>query len=92
MLKKYIIERDVPGIGGNTPEGFRSIAKVSNRALNELGNDIQWQESFIVADKTYCVYLAKDKSIIEEHARKSGFPANSISEVVTIIDPSTASA
>jgi hypothetical protein len=92
MLKKFIIERDVPGIHSNTPEGFRSIAKVSNRALNELGNDIQWQESFIVADKTYCVYLAKDKSIIEEHARKSGFPANRVSEVVTIIDPSTATA
>lgn len=92
MLKKFIIERDVPGIHGNTPEGFCTIAKVSNKALNELGNDIQWQESFIVADKTYCVYLAKDKSIIEEHARKSGFPANRISEVVAIIDPSTASA
>jgi hypothetical protein len=92
MLKKFVIERDVPGIGGNTPEGFCSIAKVSNRALNEISKDIQWQESFVVADKTYCIYLAKDESLIEEHARKSGFPANRISEVVAIIDPSTATA
>jgi hypothetical protein len=92
MLKKFVIERDVPGIGNNTPDGFCAIAKSSNSVLDTLGNEIQWQESFIVADKTYCVYLAKDKAIIEEHAKRSGFPANKISEVMMVIDPSTAGA
>lgn len=90
MLKKFIIERDVPGIGNNNTEGFCNVAKASNTVLDALGNDIQWQESFIAADKTYCVYLAKDENIIREHARQSGFPANRISEVKRIIDPSTA--
>lgn len=92
MLKKFIIERDVPGIGKTSPDGYCAIAKKSNTALDSLGNDIQWQESFVVADKTYCVYLAKDKAVIEEHARRSGFPATVISEVMMVIDPSTAGA
>ncbi|UGQ45430.1 DUF4242 domain-containing protein [Massilia endophytica] len=92
MLKKFVIERDVPGIGSNTPDGFCAIAKTSNAALDALGNDIQWQETFVVADKTYCVYLAKDADIIRKHAETSGFPANRISEVVTVIDPSSAAA
>jgi hypothetical protein len=92
MLKKFIIERDVPGIGKTSPDGYCVIAKKSNTALDSLGNDIQWQESFVVADKTYCVYLAKDKAVIEEHAKRSGFPATTISEVMMVIDPSTAGA
>lgn len=92
MLKKFVIERDVPGIGKTTPDGYCVIAKSSNAVLDALGNDIQWQESFIVADKTYCVYLAKNREIIEEHAKRSGFPANKISEVMMVIDPSTAGA
>lgn len=90
MLKKYMIEREVPGIGNNSDEGFCTIAKVSNRSVNELGKDIQWLESFVTKDKTYCVYLAKDESLIRAHAEKSGFPAQSIIEIKTIIDPSTA--
>lgn len=90
MLKKFIIERDVPGIGNSTPDGYCAIAKASNDVLDVLGNEIQWQESFVVADKTYCVYLAANKGIIEEHAQRSGFPANRISEVMMVIDPSTA--
>ncbi len=92
MLKKFVIERDVPGIGKTSPDGYCVIAKKSNAALDSLGNDIQWQESFVVADKTYCVYLAKDKAVIEEHAKRSGFPATRISEVMMVIDPSTAGA
>jgi hypothetical protein len=90
MLKKYVIERDVPGIGSNTQAGFCAIAGKSNEALDALGNDIQWQETFVTGDKTYCVYLAASEELIREHARTSGFPANRISEVVTVIDPSTA--
>ena len=92
MLKKYIIERDVPAIGLNTPDAFCAIAKSSNDVLRELGTDIQWLESFVVADKTYCVYLARNEDVIREHSRLSGFPANRICEVMTVIDPSTAGA
>ncbi|HRP76315.1 MAG TPA: DUF4242 domain-containing protein [Rhodocyclaceae bacterium] len=90
MLRKYIIERDVPGIGANTKEGFREIARKSNEALARIGVDIQWQESFVIADKTYCVYLATDPSLIREHAARSGFPANRIEEVGYVLDPSHA--
>jgi len=93
MLKKFVIEREVPGIGKNTAEGFCNIAKASNTALSAVGGDnIQWLESFVMQDGTYCVYLAKDEAAIREHAQKSGFPANRITEVKSIIDPSTARA
>jgi hypothetical protein len=92
MLNKYIIERDVPGIGANTPDGFCAIAKKSNATLGELGTGIQWLESFVVADKTYCVYLAESDALIREHAKRSGFPANRIEAVMSVIDPSTAAA
>jgi len=92
MLRKYIIERDVPGVGGNTVEGFSAIAKKSSDTLNQLGTDIQWQESFIVGDRTYCVYLARDENLIREHAERSGFPANRIEEVKYVLDPSHAAA
>lgn len=92
MLRKYIIERDVRGIGDNTPDAFCAIAKQSNAALGSIGAGIQWLESFVVADKTYCVYLAEDESLIREHARRSGFPADRVSEIRTVIDPSTAAA
>lgn len=89
MLKKYIIEREVPGIGNNTPEGFCAIARTSNGALQKIGPDVQWLESFVVDEKTYCVYLASDEENIREHAKLSGFPATRIREVKAIIDPST---
>jgi hypothetical protein len=92
MLTKYIIERAVPGIGNNTPDGFCAIAKQSNAALGKIGVGIQWLESYIAGDKTYCVYLAREESLIHEHARLSGFPANRVVEVRTVIDPSTAAA
>jgi hypothetical protein len=92
MLKKFVIEREVPGIGSNTPDGFCAVAKQSNAALETIGPKIQWLESFVVADKTYCIYLATDESVIREHARLSGFPANRVEGVRTVIDPSTAAA
>ncbi|MEQ1887651.1 MAG: DUF4242 domain-containing protein [Alphaproteobacteria bacterium] len=90
-MKKYIIERDLPAIGSAERDALREAAKTSNKALAELGTDIQWLESYVTADKTFCVYLAKDESLIHDHAKKSGFPANKITEVRRMIDPTTAS-
>jgi hypothetical protein len=92
MLNKYVIERDVPGIGRNTPDGFCAIAQQSKNSLMKLGPGVQWLESFIVADKTYCVYLAENEEIIRAHARDTGFPANRIEKVATVLDLSMAPA
>jgi hypothetical protein len=88
-LKKFIIERDLPKVGSFEREQFKAAAAKSNEALRELGPDIQWAESYVAADKTFCVYLAKDEAIIRKHAEISGFPANKITEVVRMIDPTT---
>jgi hypothetical protein len=90
-LRKYIIERDIPSVGSFEREQLRAAAQQSNSVLQQLGSDIQWVESFVAADKTFCVYLAKDESIIRKHAEISGFPASRITEVRKMIDPSTAS-
>jgi hypothetical protein len=90
MLRKYVIEREVPGVGSSSPEGFCAIAEKSNGVLGRLGTRIQWVHSYVAADKTFCIYLAESEELIREHARLSGFPANRITEVVTVIDPSTA--
>lgn len=91
-MKKYLIERDIPGIDTKGPEELSLIAKTSNAVLDELGPDIQWVESYIVNDMTLCVYMARDEDIIREHAARSGFPVKSITEVKTIIGPGTATA
>jgi uncharacterized protein DUF4242 len=88
-LKRYLIERDIPEVGSLDREQLREAAKKSNDALRQLGTDIQWIESFVAADKTVCVYLAKDEEIIKRHAELSGFPATKITEVRKIIDPTT---
>jgi Protein of unknown function (DUF4242) len=90
MLHKYIIERDLPKVGSLEREQLRDAAKTSNVALAKIGTDIQWVESFVTADKTFCVYLAKDESVIRRHAELSGFPASKITEVRRMIDPTTA--
>jgi hypothetical protein len=92
MLRKYIIEREVPGIGTHNVDGFCAIAQQSKNTLDVLGPRVQWLESFIVRDKTYCVYLAESEDIIREHARKAGFPANRIEPVATVLDPNMAPA
>jgi len=89
-LRKFIIERDIPGAGSLEREQLRGAAAKSNGVLRELGPDIQWVESFVAADKTFCVYLAKDEAIIRKHAEISGFPATKITEVRKMIDPTTA--
>ena len=88
-LRKFIIERDIPGAGSLEREQLRGAAAKSNGVLRELGPDIQWVESFVAADKTFCVYLAKDEAIIKKHAEISGFPATKITEVRKMIDPTT---
>jgi Nickel responsive protein SCO4226-like len=88
-LRKYIIERDIPAVGTFEREQLRGAAAKSNEALKQLGPDIQWQESYVAGDKTFCVYLAKDEAIIRKHAEISGFPATKITEVRKMIDPTT---
>ena len=88
-LRKFIIERDIPAVGSLEREQLRGAAAQSNKALRELGPDIQWVESYVAADKTFCVYLATGEEIIREHAKNSGFPASKITEVKKIIDPTT---
>ncbi|MEI9993728.1 MAG: DUF4242 domain-containing protein [Rhizomicrobium sp.] len=88
-LRKYIIERDIPAVGSFEREQLKAAAAKSNEALAQLAPDIQWQESFVAADKTFCVYLAKDEATIRKHAEISGFPATKITEVRKMIDPTT---
>lgn len=88
-LRKYIIERDIPEVGSLEREQLRAAAAKSNEVLNALAPDIQWQESYVAANKTFCVYLAKDEATIRKHAEMSGFPASKITEVRKMIDPTT---
>lgn len=88
-MRKFIIERDIPAVGTLERDQLRGAAAKSNEVLRELGPDIQWQESYVAADKTFCVYLAKDEAIIKKHAEISGFPATKITEVKRMIDPTT---
>lgn len=89
-MRKYIIERDLPKVGTLEREQLREAAKTSNTALAKLGTDIQWIQSYVADNKTFCVYLAKDEAIIRRHAEISGFPATKITEIRRIIDPATA--
>jgi cell division inhibitor SulA len=89
-MPKYVIEREIPGIGNMTDEQLREASRKSVAVLKELGPEIQWLQSYVTGDKLYCVYLAPDESLIREHAKRGGFPANRISAVRRLIDPSTA--
>ncbi len=89
-MRKYVIERELPKIGSAEREALKQAAQKSNAVLKELAPDIQWIESYVAADKTFCIYLAKDEATIKKHAEMSGFPANKITEVRRMIDPTTA--
>ena len=89
-MPKYIIERDIPGAGQLSAADLEAISQKSCSVLRRLGPDIQWVESFVTPDKVYCVYIAANADIIKQHAEEGGFPANRISEIKSIIDPSTA--
>jgi len=88
-LRKYVIERDIPAVGTFERAQLREAAAKSNAVLQQLGPDIQWQESYVAGDKTFCIYLAKDEAIIRKHAELSGFPATKITEIRKMIDPTT---
>ena len=88
-MKKYVIERELPGIGKLGNSELKGAAQKSNEALAKLGGKAQWLQSFVVADKTFCIYLAESEAAVREHAKLSGFPANTISEVKNVIDPTT---
>ena len=90
-LRKFIIERDIPKVGSLEREQLRGAAAKSNQVLNQLA-DIQWVESYVADNKTFCVYLAKDEAIIRKHADMSGFPATQVTEVKRMIDPTTETA
>lgn len=89
-MKTYVIERIIPGAGTFTAEQLKGISQTSCTVLTEMGPKIEWQHSYVTGDKVYCVYKAKNKKLIEEHAKKGNFPANSISEVSATISPATA--
>lgn len=85
----YVIEREIPGASKLTPEDLKGISQASNGVLEEMGTDIKWMHSYVAGDKVYCVYTAANEDLVREHAKKGGFPANSVTKVTTVIDPST---
>ncbi len=89
-MPKYVIEREIPGAGRMTAEELTSVADTSREVLRQLGTQIQWVHSYVTGDKIYCLYIAPNEELIREHARLGNFPANRISEVTSIIDPTTA--
>lgn len=91
-MPKYVIERNIPGVGASPAEALQAVSQTSCSVLKELGPQIQWVQSYVTGDKIYCVYIAPDEDIIREHASRGGFPADSIAEVKTVIDPTTAEA
>ena len=89
--RKFIIERDIPKVGSLDRAQLKGAAERSNGALQQIGSDIQWVESYVAADKTFCVYIAKNEQLIMKHAEISGFPATKVTEIRRMIDPTTAS-
>ena len=89
-MPKYIIEREIPAAGNMSAQDLQGASQKSCSVLNEMGTGIQWIQSYVTDDKLYCIYIAPDENTIKEHAEKSGFPANRISKICTVIDPTTA--
>jgi hypothetical protein len=89
-MPKYLIERELPGAGALSTEQLEGISQKSCGVLRNLGPQIQWVHSYVTADKIYCVYIAPNEAMVREHAKQGGFPANRVSEITTMIDPTTA--
>ncbi|RLD29688.1 MAG: DUF4242 domain-containing protein [Bacteroidetes bacterium] len=89
-MNMYVIEREIPALGEWSAEDLKGASQTSCSVLKELGSDIQWLHSYVTGDKMYCVYLAPNKEMVLEHAKKGGFPANAVNSVGTIISPETA--
>jgi len=91
-MPRYVIERELPGAGKLSPAELQAISQTSCSVLQAMGPTIQWDHSYVTADKIYCVYIAPNEAAVREHAKRGGFPANSVVKVTTIIDPTTAEA
>jgi hypothetical protein len=89
-MPKFVIERDIPGAGKLSPKELQAISQKSRSAMNAMGSEIQWVQSYVTDDKVYCVYIAPNEEAVRKHAQQSGFPANKVSQVQSIIDPTTA--
>jgi hypothetical protein len=89
-MPKYVIEREIPGAGNLTPDEWRALSQKSCNVIRNMGPEIQWLESFVTDDKVYCVYIAPNAEVVQRHAAQGGFPANRISQVRRMIDPTTA--
>jgi cell division inhibitor SulA len=89
-MPKYVIERDIPGAGNLSPQELQSVSQKSCTVLQNLGPQIQWLHSYVTGDKIYCIYIAPNEETIREHAQQGGFPANRISQIKAVIDPTTA--
>jgi hypothetical protein len=90
IMPKFVIEREIPGLGDWTAEQLKAASQTSCGVLNKLGPQIQWLQSYVTKDKMYCIYIAPNAEVVREHARQGGFPANSVEEVTAVIDPTTA--
>ena len=89
-MPKYLIEREIPGAGKLSADQLKEISQASCGVLSNMGPQIQWLQSYVTGDKIYCVYIAPNEEMVREHAKQGGFPANAVSEITTIIDPTTA--
>ena len=89
-MPKYVIEREIPGAGKLSSQELKGISQKSCGVLSKMGPQIQWLQSYVTGDKIYCVYIAPNEQMVREHARQGGFPANRVSEVASVIDPTTA--
>jgi hypothetical protein len=89
-MPKFVIEREIPNVGELTPAQLQAVSQTSCGVLREMGPQIQWLHSYVTDNKIYCVYIAPDEATVREHASKGGFPANSVAQVRTVIDPTTA--
>jgi Protein of unknown function (DUF4242) len=89
-MPKFVIERDIPGAGSLSPQDLQGISQTSCGVLNKMGPKIQWLQSYVTDDKIYCVYIAPDEQTVRTHAEQGGFPANRVSRVTSVIDPTTA--
>jgi len=89
-MPKFVIEREIPGAGSLSPQELQGISQTSCGVLQKMGPQIQWVQSYVTGDKIYCVYIAPNEEMIREHASQGGFPANRVSEIKSIIDPTTA--
>ena len=89
-MPKYVIERELPGAGKLSAQELQAISQKSCGVLNQMGPQIQWVQSYVTDDKLYCVYIAPNEEMVREHARQGGFPANRVSAIKEVIDPTTA--